>query len=76
MEERAQGDQRVLSYGLERLVDDCALMSIFLEPNSLCARTGSTVEVFEVMDVHGRPRLLLGILELLRMDTSTQTNVE
>ena len=66
----------MLSYGLDRLVDDCALMSIFLEPNSLCARTGSTVEVFEVMDVHGRPRLLLGILELLRMDTSTQTNVE
>ena len=43
LEERVRLDQQVLSYGLDRLVDDRTFMDIFLELHSLCSKTGLSV---------------------------------
>ena len=60
-------DQLVVSYGLDRLVDD-EFLDIFLQLHSLCTKTGLSVSFIDLQDVEGRARWLLGIVQFFGID--------
>ena len=62
-EEGARLDQLVLSYGLDRLVDDDTFLKFYLGLHALSSQTGLTVQFIDLHEVEGRARWLLGIVE-------------
>ena len=56
LEEGARLDQLVLSYGLDRLVDDETFLKIYLGLHALCSQTGLSVQFIDLHEVEGRAR--------------------
>ena len=62
----------MLSYGLDRLAETQPFMNTFLELHSLCSSTGLAIQFIDLHDVEGRARWLLGVLEMLVVERSSQ----
>ena len=68
LEEGDRLDQLVLSYGLDRLVDDKTFLDIYLELHALCSKTDLSIHFIDLHEVEGRARWLLGNVEFLGID--------
>ena len=58
----------MLSYGLDRLVDNDTFLKIYLGLHALSSQAGLTVQFIDLHEVEGRARWLLGIVEFLEID--------